>query len=413
MDIKSILQFLGFLTVTCYAVIIPLALYLSRKTDFFERFNNWIDSLVDDKAAADDRLSGPAVATALAADPADQDPVPGREELQKEGVASFSIMVKDRYYCMPSTIDTESRIHPLDWMTDNEFVGQMDSEAVFTGQKAGRTIVSCVRKGDRMDPGTAMYEIDVVPSNPKWFAEKSVASLGSRKNKAAVLSSLAGHKILSENPARKIIVFEGKGEARKISVQFNHFDELERVLYELKNIRETETSVLEQELNDRFEEIPLIGTGIRIWTKRIIDTSKDEVVLYAFLREYQDGRRFLGIGQTWREYGEIDEFLLNVGMAEKMFRDLLPGTVQASVSAIIPEKEVETEPVPENIAGTPEENVDTYDKIPVPPSFEPDEGEEDKANEGSPEDEEGSVSDGSDIPPEDIPDINSFDNFYE
>ena len=64
--------------------------------------------------------------------------------------------------------------------------------------------------------------------------------------------------------------------------------------------------------------------------------------LYAFLRLTADGRRLFGISQFWRQNGEIDEFLLNIQMAEKYFADLMPGI--APVEAEVDYEEEEEEP---------------------------------------------------------------------
>ena len=75
------------------------------------------------------------------------------------------------------------------------------------------------------------------------------------------------------------------------------------------------------------------GGDIDIWVRRNSDESKNEVDIYAIFKRLKDGTWVLGIGRTWREYGEIDEFVLNIGMAEKMFIDCLPGEPLTEVKA--------------------------------------------------------------------------------
>lgn len=335
--IKTILEYYAIISLITLPLNIFLFVFLNKKTPLIENFNQWLDR----------KLGVPPPK------PAEPEPKPQDKKEEDKGkkeevikrpenfhTALFKIPVGDMYHCMTSSVDNDSRRYTLEWTTDNDFIGTIDKDGLFTARKTGKVSLFYKRKEDISDKGHNAYQIEVVPTHREWFGNEFLSALEERTLKEKVISKLMDRTILSEKPQQKSITYAGVGDYSELTVQFNMYSELERVLYVLQKHANTDDIV--KELDERFEEAKLVGTGIRVWTRRYKkdkDEEIDEVTLYAFLRETLSGQRYLGISQSWREYADIYEFLENVQMAEKTFAEIMPGTPVADVKAIIEKKE--------------------------------------------------------------------------
>lgn len=335
--IKTILEYYAIISLITLPLNIFLFVFLNKKTPLIENFNQWLDS----------KLGVPPPK------PAEPEPKPQDKKEEDKGkkeevikrpenfqTALFKIPVGDVYHCMTSSVDNDSRRYTLEWTTDNDFIGTIDKDGLFTARKTGKVSLFYKRKEDISDKGHNAYQIEVVPTHREWFGNEFLSALEERTLKENVISKLMDRSILSEKPQQKSITYAGVGDYSELALQFNMYSELERVLYVLQKHADTDDIV--KELDERFEEAKLVGTGIRVWTRRYKkdkDEEIDEVTLYAFLRETLSGQRYFGISQSWREYADIYEFLENVQMAEKTFAEIMPGTPVADVKAVIDRKD--------------------------------------------------------------------------
>ena len=335
--IKTILEYYAIISLITLPLNIFLFVFLNKKTPLIENFNQWLDR----------KLGVPPPK------PAEPEPKPQDKKEEDKGkkeevikrpenfhTALFKIPVGDVYHCMTSSVDNDSRRYTLEWTTDNDFIGTIDKDGLFTARKTGKVSLFYKRKEDISDKGHNAYQIEVVPTHREWFGNEFLSALEERTLKENVISKLMNRSILSEKPQQKSITYAGTGDYSELAVQFNMYSELERVLYVLQ--RHANTDDIVKELDERFEEAKLVGTGIRVWTRRYKndkDEEIDEVTLYAFLRETLSGQRYLGISQSWREYADINEFLENIKMAEKTFSEIMPDIPVADVSAVVEKKE--------------------------------------------------------------------------
>ena len=334
--IKTILEYYAILSLIALPLNIFLFVYLNKKTPLIENFNQWLDKKLG--------VPPPKPAEPEPEKDAEQTTEGKKEEVierpKDKSTALFKIPVGDVYHCMTSSIDEDTNRYTLEWYTDNNFLGTIDEKGVFTSRKTGSVALFFTRKEIISDKPNHAYQIEIVPTNGDWFGNEFLADMEGRTLKEKVISKLITRAILSEKPQQKSITYIGVGDYSELTVQFNMYSELERVLYVLQKHVKTEDIV--RELDERFEEAKLNGTGIRVWTRRNKkDRVKeiDEVILYAFLRETLSGQRYLGISQSWRDFSDINEFLENVKMAEKTFSEIMPDVPVADVTAVVEKKE--------------------------------------------------------------------------
>lgn len=329
----NLLTVLGLITLVSYVVLIPVTVYLSKKTNFFGNLNAWIDKKLGDEMPKEQPAAAQPEAPAPAQSAQETD-TPPENELDKEGIASFKLRVKDIYYCRLSYKNRNLRTQDVSWVCNNLFIGKVERNGLFTGNRAGTVIISCLPTGASPDETQQMYQLHVVPTNPNWFADKILSHLFKGTKQDIIEASLSeSRKIVAERPADRIVIFEGESSDKKLSLQFNVYKELERALFEMRDNSEAGYNKLVEELNERFEEVKLTqNRGIRVWAHQKIDDFDEEVDFYAFVRT-TISHTYLGFGRFWREYGSIEEFKLNIRLAEAMFEDLLPGVSPVEVEA--------------------------------------------------------------------------------
>lgn len=338
MKIELILQYYAFISLLTLPLNALVFLYIYKKTDYLDRFNDWLDRTLK----LGEPIKKPQAPVPEKQEEKEHETFASREEYERKGTSYVRIQVGDIYYCRLTSRQTDSRLYQLDWFSTNEFVGQIDENAIFSAFHAGKATVGYFERGNSLNAGNPMYEIEVLPSGDAWFADEFIPAILERKKKDTVLASLVDRRILSENPAARTLTYQGRGEYEKLSIQFNIFGELDKVLYELPYVSALSDADIAEKMEERFDEAKLKGPGIRIWYSLESNPNKEDVKLYAFLRFTADGRRLFGISQFWRQNGEIDEFLLNIQMAEKYFADLMLGV--APVEAEVDYEEEEEEP---------------------------------------------------------------------
>lgn len=349
-SVTTILQYYAILCLGLLPVGLVMSVLLYKKTDFFKTVNRSIDKLLGIKDDSPSEEKEPQPGTAEK-EKEEKPPQPAEPRPENSGVASFSLLVDDVYFCQLNSLNRDSRIYKPKWMTDNEFVGTIDDSGVFTGKKVGRTNVLFKRRDDAFDEGSVMYEIDVVPTDRNWFADRLFSQMLERAPKDDVYASLILRKTLYEIPGQKIKGYDGLAEDRKLVVQFNAFDELARFAFFLRSTSEKTVEALARQLDERFEKVKLEYGKLRLWVHRDINEEHDEVDAYAYIKETKDGQLLLCIGQTWREYGELLEFQKNVLMAEKMFKECLPEVETEKIAAVLTAERNDKTPDAEETAG--------------------------------------------------------------
>ena len=339
LSVSEILQYYAVLCLSLAPLNILLVYLLYKYTNLIERFDRFLDKLFTKKGKKAEVQPKPQDEKTTG-EPEPKKPV---DIPELSGVSCFSLPVGQIYYCRLNSQERSAGFYPLRWFTSNEFLGKVDEESVFTAHKAGVVDVYSCRKNDDFDHGAHAYRITVVPRNPKWTAQTAIELLLNRAERPKVLAAYMGSKIVQNDPAKRLLGFHQAGVFEKVLFQFDATDNLERAVL-LVSARKGEplTEALNNiigEMADRFDEVTLTsGEGIRLWIHRLIDEEHDEVDIYAYMRKSASvkGQWVLCIGQTWREYGEIDEFLLNIKMCEKMFADCLPNEDYIHVQTNLP-----------------------------------------------------------------------------
>ena len=358
--IRAILQYYAIISISCLTLNVPLVVILYRKTKFFDHVNNYMDAMLGIKPD-----NNPKEKEQNAIDSQEnqgqnkqQDPsvqAVGRPE--ESGISSFRMKVGTSYFCKLSSQNRFSKTYEIEWFSDNEFVGTIDEKkGLFRALRAGKVSIGFEIKAAGSDSGTMLYEIEVVPDEQDWYAGELIEDLIARKRRDIVLSRFADRNIEYDNQDKNIIGYGTDEFCLSLQLQFNKYDELERVLYELPPMSPKGRTEFVKQVEQRFEKIETTGYGIHIWNMRLEDQEKNEVILYAFIRQTEDNRSYFGIGQFWREYGEEDEMLENIQMVEGLFCDLLPDITPAEVKA---RKKMRKKPV-QNYE--PEEENDTVSK---------------------------------------------------
>ena len=348
--IRSILQYYAIISISCLTFSLPVIVFLHRKTRFFEHVNNYIDSMLGYKPVQMPEEGGEeAEEQQTEGTVAEQNPGQQPSARPEEtGVSSFKMRVGSSYFCKLSSQNRISKTYEIEWFSDNEFVGKIDEKkGLFTALRAGKVGLGFDIKAAGPDTGTMLYEIEVVPDDEFWFAGKLIEDLIARKKREIVLARFEDRNIEYDNQDRNIIGYGADDDVVSTLLQFNEYNEFERVLYELPPMSQNARSAFIKQIEQRFEKVDTEGYGIHIWNMRLEDHEKNEVILYAFIRQDEDKRSFFGIGQFWREYGEEDEMIENIQMAEALFCDLLPGLEPANVKALKKERRRKTEPQPE------------------------------------------------------------------
>ena len=318
----KILEYYGIMCIVMLPVSLLTLIVISKRTNWFEKLDLYLDR----------KLGVPAEAKTAGQVAENKDaplPKPTEEETREmSGIAAFSILVGEKYICHLNYQNRGGSTGQMIWYNDNEFVGDIMEDGLFTARKVGVANLFCVSKGHAYDPGIQAYQINVVSRRGRWFADKAIEMVTKRAPKADILAKNIKRKLVRDNPSTKVIQYAGipSEPAFSLSMQFDELGTLARCVYVLNSNKKLLQETVDC-LNERFEEVPLsYSYGYRIWIHQIIDNEHDEVDVYAFLKETDSKELIMGFGQTWREYGEKEEFLDNIRLSVRMFSDLIKGT---------------------------------------------------------------------------------------
>lgn len=319
MDVTRILIIYATVCLAAIPVEIAMLALLSRKTKLLAPLDNWIDKVLGE-GDKDDRPE--QVTNSVPGHIQDEEPLEECENRQR--TPTFQLQVGDTYHCHVGTDSQDSRMYELRWYSRNEFVGTIDDDAVFSALKAGRVTVGCARRHDDFDTGSDIYEIEVLPANRKWTGDKYINLLATGSRKDVFLSSLSPCQIISEDKESDAVTIKVSDTGETVAVRFDSSGRVAKVLLGPFILTPGVETDLVKELDERFRAVRTTGEALRLWARLRIDESREEVELYAMIRKYPDGRGYLGLSRFWRDHGEYDEFVLNIGMAERTFAGLLP-----------------------------------------------------------------------------------------
>lgn len=329
--LKQILLIYAVINLAVLPVMTVALFFLQKKTRLLDRINDAVDGV----------LYGENAKPAAGAPAAEKNEgLAERESEHVEGISRFALGIGDTYFCRVSSISRNSIIYDSDWISENEFVGTLDDKGIFTAKKEGVVRIFSVRKGDSFDTGATVYEITVRPANPAWPVGKVISAIASHGRRMDVVASCAGRRIVSDIPRLGVLALDGNDQEKRRIYQFNGQDELVRAILVLRNSPQARIA-LESGLSDRFERLKTAG-DVDVWIHQFIDDVRNEVDLYAIVTEDAKGNLLLGISEMWREDGDIDEFLDNIGMTVKIFSDCLPEF--ATLGVALTERPVTTPP---------------------------------------------------------------------
>lgn len=394
-SIRDILEYYAILCIVLMPVSFYVLIYLNKRTSLIEKINRKLDRIFGLEEQKKTEKTEKKTTENNAEKPQDND--------DSDGITRFNIFVGDKYFCRVNSMESTRRTKALSWISQNEFVAKINKKTgEFEAKKSGRILVYYQDENNSFDTGTQVYDITVVQRNPNWFADKFITFMNKNAVRDEVCASLIGRKITSENPSKKTVTYEGNSPEKRLVLQFDSKDRLQRVLWEYNSSINETNEEFSKELEDRFEKVAGKG-GVSIWIREFIDDKRDEVEMYAFHKRTSSGTYVFAIGKTWREYGDVEEFLMNIGMCEKMFSDILKDepTTEFAVDKEYAKKKSagpksEPEPEPEEIPtpapelpehpAEPEPTVDEKEETASEP--EPEEPAEEPSGTDGPEDEE-------------------------
>ena len=350
-SVSEILEYYAVLCIVCTPLNLLLLVFLSKRTNLLRRIDDYIDKILPPEKLTKAEPSPQAASNTQAAPT--PIPVPTEEETRDmSGIACFEIQVGETYVCHLNYQNRGGSYGEMSWFNDNEFVGEIKDNGLFKAFKVGTSNIFCVSKGHSYDAGAQAYSIKVVSALGPWFADLYIEQLTERKAKADFLAKNVKRKITKEIPSKNIIVYSGSPAESSYSFtsQFDAMNLLSRVCWAISPDKKTEEQLI-QRLEERFEEIKLsVSNGFRIWIHQIIDSEHEEVDIYAFIKYNERNELILGIGQTWREYGEKEEFLDNIRMAIRSFGDIISydvSNMRAQTEEITESRKIDEEPAQE------------------------------------------------------------------
>lgn len=341
LDFHTILYYYAMFCLAFSPFSILLFVILYRKTKAFEWLNKAIDRMLGE-APKDDKKDGDAknAAAESAVKP------------ERSHIATFNLHVGDEYFCRSSYQYTENMLRDVEWSMDNEFLGEFDDNGKFKANKRGIINIYVTSKDNGFGNPDLAYSINILPSDPKWIGDRLIDAVTARMRREGVYAMNIKRKILGEKPASGIVEYASKERVPQTVLQFDSDGFLERGLYQFR-YSEALMDTIESALEERFERLQVDQPGVQIWIHKIIDATKDEIDTYCYIRRMRNGNVAFCVGNTWREYGVTEEFIMNVKMAARIFEECLPG-----------------EPVPDIVirkgAKTPAKKADTPKDAPAP-----------------------------------------------
>lgn len=406
--IGKILEYYAILCLAFMPVNVVLMIILSRRTSLLTRIDAFIDRILPPEPKKENKEE-PKKDTAPSEEKKETAPaVPTEEEIRRmSGISSFEILVGETYRCHLNFQNRGGSYGEMVWYNDNEFVGDISESGVFKGKKVGRSNIFCAGKGGMYGSETQAYCINVVSRLGRWFADTLIEDVAAQTPRVDIIARSTKRRILRENPKSRLLEYDGltSEKSRSLTYQFSESGTLQRAFYRLQ----ATPAVLDETLAmlaERFEEIKLnVSDGYRVWIHQIIDNDHEEVDIYAVLRQNPDDELILAFGQSWRDYGEKEEFTDNIRMAIRLFA-MVFDTDRLQIEAKKEKPEGQSDRDDDKNGPEPKENS---------PSQESDNTDKDDTlNEDGTESPEGDAGEnGTDTNPDAAATLAEFDNFSE
>ena len=400
-SIEAILQFYAVTTLLALPFSFIAIVILYKKTNLIQRLNARIDKMIERKySGGQPEQKNPDGEKALQGSPAQQT----KDIPEKSGISCFSIPRGGNYFCRQTSMSADKEIYNVVWFTDNAFVGSVDKEGLFEARHEGTVNVFRRRVNDAFDQGAQSYRITVRPETDQWECEKIYANVINRRLRADVLSQEAGRKILVEKETIRSIEFYPSGNQKRLIYQFDEEGRVERAVVMLRNNDSgKQLEALRKGLDERLEKVSIKKNRYELWVRRNINIEHDEIEAFAWIKEIPHKSIVLvAFSNTWREYGEVEEFLLNIEMTQRLFLDIIPEhviTLEEGLTAQVEKYEFD-ETLPQTPSDAREDVEETNEDAA--------QGETDEAEEGkptAPEPEQEDAGSDGDTSPEDIPEI--------
>ena len=232
--------------------------------------------------------------------------VDARSEWEKnqESLTCIRLTVGDTYQCMLTETEKYEVGTKRTWSSTEPFVGEIDGDsAMFTALKVGSTYIEC---GEVL-----LYYIEVVPMIKSWLFDTFYASVcGTRR-------------IQQENKQSNM-----KKLKKRLGVRFKDLrltckeSKATHAVLFLKN-KLSCVSIIKQGMAERMEMIETSLLDTTVWVHKN-GKGSDEIVDYAaFLKVNDESNVIFGIGQNWRQGGNIKEFTANAAMFIHTFMEHL------------------------------------------------------------------------------------------
>ena len=354
-DFNTILQYYAMMCLILSPLSVAVCVFLYRKTDIIDRIDRFVDKLLGIKPEkkTDDKEK----------DAADSD-----ENDAMAGIACFNLLVGDTYFCRNTSEDPDRNLHESEWSCDNSFLGRLTPEGKLQSMKTGTIRIFCKRKHDDFDVPRHAYSINILPKDTEWPVQRIIDAVNNRTTKGDVLARNIKKNITDIRDQQGIISYIPGRKKNSEIYQFDRNGKLERAVMVMYNINKDGDIRDDAALEERFEKVGLKNDDIQIWIHRIVDESKDEVDVFCVVRNLRDGGKAFCVSHTWREAGEIEEFLENIRMSVRLFEKCLPGekTVEPVLSEDIKTSSGKEITVPESSSGEErgQETTETFQQKP-------------------------------------------------
>lgn len=319
--ISKILQYYAVMQLVSLPLTFVLLVFLYKKTNYIERFNSWLDRFFGltekENKAADDESRRLTAKEKIAQDMRDA----------KTGVTTLKLAIGQSYHCRLSmSLIREGGLYKCRWYPENGFVGDVDSEGVFTAKKAGETDIYCEGNNISDDQaGQHVYKIIVVPEDAEWNPGLLFKLLYDGAERKKIMARLYDRRISNIREDINAVDYRRGKTDEGLRMQFDYEDRLQRFVLMLgKKWKENGLKNIERALDERFDPVKMEQGQTRIWMHKYITESETLIDHYCFIKELSDGNGVLCFSRTWREYSDELEFLQNIAMAELTFIELLP-----------------------------------------------------------------------------------------
>ena len=348
---RTILEYYALFWITFTPLGVLSLLFVNKRTGILKKLNDAIDRFVGIKPETEpkDENKNEKESDTL------------KKEIQdiKSGITNLTMQVGECYHCRLGSQNKDEKMYEITWYSENNFIGENEKDStLFKAAHCGKVKVFAKRKDTVFEDGAQIYNITVLPKDKSWSGERLHEAVLNKAKLTDILLKMAGHKIIRSVPGAGVFVFKENGPAVQNAFQFNVLKECVRGTVVFKKPGEKLREEIINGLDERYIRIETKG-DIDFWIHQVINVEVEEVDAYAFLRRGPEDTLILGIGENWREYGETEEFLVNIGMAEKIFEDCMDRIKPVEVEAVMNQKTSEEKPKKDKPAKTGTKEMET------------------------------------------------------